>query len=178
MNAEEVLVFDTGPLSHFAINNWLGPLKAVVGTRRALIPDVVVQELQTGAVRHSGVAAVLTAPWIEKYQLCSTDELAAFGRFSALLVKKDRNWGEAGVLALASTMGAVAIVDDRAARKAAETHKIKNRPTLALLCDAIRQGLLTPTLVSELADDLLSSEYRLPFPRGQFVTWATENGLI
>lgn len=108
MDADEILVFDTGPLSHFSMNNWLGPLKAVVGERRAVIPDV----------------------------------------------------------------------DDRAARKAAESLKVKFCPTLALLCESIRQGLLTPALVGALADDLLSTEYHLPFSSGGFVAWATENGLV
>jgi hypothetical protein len=46
MGADEVLVFDTSPLSHFAKQNWLGLLKAVVGERTAVIPDVVVDELR------------------------------------------------------------------------------------------------------------------------------------
>jgi len=33
MNSDEILIFDTGPLSHFARQNWLGVLKAVVGVR-------------------------------------------------------------------------------------------------------------------------------------------------
>lgn len=45
----ESLVFDTGPLSHLAREGWLGVLKAVVGKRRAFIPDVVVDELRQGA---------------------------------------------------------------------------------------------------------------------------------
>ena len=43
----ELLIFDTGPLLHFAAAGWLGPLKHVVGGRRAAIPDVVVAELET-----------------------------------------------------------------------------------------------------------------------------------
>jgi hypothetical protein len=50
MVENEILVFDTGPLSHFARQNWLGVLKAIVGDRRALIPDVVVDELCAGPV--------------------------------------------------------------------------------------------------------------------------------
>ncbi|MEU0518574.1 hypothetical protein [Streptosporangium sp. NPDC006007] len=178
MDADEILVFDTGPLSHFSLNNWLGPLKAVVGERRAVIPDVVVEELRVGAARDGRIAAVLDAAWIEHRELSTPEEIEAFGRFSELLVKKDRNRGEAGVLALASTMGGVAVIDDRAARKAAESLKVKFCPTLALLCESIRQGLLTPALVGALADDLLSTEYHLPFPSGGFVAWATENGLV
>ncbi|MEU8268288.1 hypothetical protein AB0B89_14090 [Sphaerisporangium sp. NPDC049002] len=174
----EILVFDTGPLSHFAINNWLGPLKAVVGERRAMIPDVVVEELRAGASVDNRIAAALNASWIEHREMRSPQEIAAFAQYSELLVRRDRNRGEAGVLALASTIGGVAVIDDRAGRKAAETHKISCRPTLALLCDAIRQGLLTAMLVGELADDLLSSEYHLPFGPGGFVAWAKDHGLV
>lgn len=111
----DILVFDTGPLSHFARQSWLGVLKAVTGERTALIPDVVAAELAEDAI---------------------------------------------------------AVVDDSAARKAADTYKVQICPTLALLCEAIRTGLLTIGLVSALADDLLADEYRLPFAPGDFARWA------
>ena len=47
--SDEILVFDTSPLRIFPRQNLLGVLKAVVGDRRALVPDVVVHELQTEA---------------------------------------------------------------------------------------------------------------------------------
>jgi hypothetical protein len=61
----EVLVFDTSPLCHFAQQNWLGLLKAVVGERVAVIPDVVSDELRVGAGRDSRLDAVPAATWIE-----------------------------------------------------------------------------------------------------------------
>jgi predicted nucleic acid-binding protein len=170
------LVFDTGPLSHFARESWLGVLKVVVGARSAVIPDVVVEELRRGARRDSRIQTVLDAPWIERRELRSDDEIAAFAEFSALLVKDAHNRGEAGVLALASTIGGVAVIDDGAARKAAEDRGIPLRPTLALLCEAIRGGLLTVSLVSALADDLLAGDYRLPFRPGGFERWARDEG--
>lgn len=178
MSREDILVFDTGPLSNFAQQGWLGVLKAIVGDRTAVIPDVVVDELRQGTHRDSRIQGVLDAPWIERRELRSDDELAAFGRFSALLVKGSRNIGEAGVLALALTNGGFAVVDDSAARKAASTGGIPTRPTLALLCEAIRQGLLTVRLVSELADDLLANDYRLPFQPGEFEKWANDQGQL
>ena len=75
-------------------------------------------------------------------------------------------------------MRAVAVVDDGAARKAARDYGVDLRPTLALLCEAIRIELLTVKLVAALADDLLSTEYRLPFPPGGFEAWAIEQGLV
>jgi predicted nucleic acid-binding protein len=82
------------------------------------------------------------------------------------------------VLALAATIGGSAVVDDGAARKAAADHAVPLRPTLSLLCDAIRQGLLTVSLVSALADDLLTSNYRLPFGPGGFERWAKGEGQL
>lgn len=174
----EVLVFDTSPLAHFARQNWLGVLKAVVGPRLALVPDVVVDELQQMSARDSRVKAALEADWIERRELQTSEEIVAFAKFAALLVKGERNKGEAGVLALASVVGGIAVVDDGAGRRAARENGILLKPTLSLLCDAIRQDLLTVKLVSVLADDLLVSQYRLPFPVGGFETWANENGLF
>ncbi len=89
----EILVFDTSPLSHFAKQNWLGVLKAVIGERRAMIPDVVVRELTEGARRDSRLQEVLDADWLEHRELITDDEVAAFVEFSALLVKGSRNRG-------------------------------------------------------------------------------------
>lgn len=60
-NHVEVLVFDTSPLVHIARQHWLGVLKAVVGERKALMPDVVVDELKEFAASDDRVKAVLEA---------------------------------------------------------------------------------------------------------------------
>lgn len=177
-SSRELLVFDTGPLSHFAKNGWLGVLKAVVGDRRAIVPDVVVEELKFGAHRDSRIGQVIEADWLEHRELVSDREVREFARFAARLVKGTRNRGEAAVLAVATVEQGVAVIDDGAARKAADDHGIAKRPTLSLLCEAIRSGLLTVPLVSALADDLLSTEYRLPFDAGGFERWAREAGLV
>lgn len=121
---------------------------------------------------------VLDASWIERRELRSDKEIEAFAKFSALLVKGHRNLGEAAVLALASTMDGVAVIDDGAGRRAAAAHGVRLRPTLSLLCEAIREELLTVALVSALADDLLINQYRLPFEPGAFEQWAQGQGLL
>lgn len=50
--------------------------------------------------------------------------------------------------------------------------------TVPLLCDAIRARKLTTVMVEALADDLLESEYFLPFGRGGFRQHVMENGLL
>lgn len=169
----DVLVFDTGPLSHFAKEGWFGCLRAVVGARSAIVPDTVVAELQDGVHQHPHLKTVLNAQWIERRELVA--ELDEFATFSALLVGSDgRNVGEAGVLAYAKAHDAVAVIDDGAARKAAREHKVSHTGTLGLLCDSVREGFLTLALVSELADHLLEGDYRLPFGPGEFKRWAQE----
>lgn len=176
--ATTVLVFDTGPLSHFALADWLGALKAVVGQRTAVVPDVVADELRSGGVRDDRIPRVLQAPWLGVRELRSDPELRHYAYFSSLLVTKGRNRGEAGVLALARAMSATAVLDDAAARKAADNNGVERCGTLGLLVEAIHADLLTVKLVSAVADDLLATEYRLPFRTGRFEEWATENGLL
>lgn len=175
----QTYVLDTGPLSHFARAQWLGVLKAVLTDSRVLIPDVVKAELRDGVAQHHHLQAVLDADWIEVVSLDSPEQLAAYAYYERRLVGIDgRNIGECGVLALTETTAdAVAVLDDRSACNAAEYRGVKVRRTLALLCEAIRQELLTVSLVSALADDLMANSYRLPFGPGGFARWAADEGL-
>lgn len=172
------LVFDTGPLSHFATAGWLGALKAVVGNRGAIIPETVVSELQRGAQTDQRLQQVLNADWIQHRPLTDAAELEAYSRYRSILASGNRNLGEVAVLAVAQTLPATAVIDDAAGRKAAQDNGVALRPTLALLCDAIREELLTLQLVSALADDLLESHYRLPFAPGGFERWANEHNMF
>ncbi len=176
--AASPLVFDTGPLSHFATAGWLGVLKAIVGNRGAIIPETVVSELQRGLQTNQRLQQVLDADWILHRPLTDTVELQAYSRYRSILASGNRNLGEVAVLAVAQTLPATAVIDDAAGRKTAQDNNISLRPTLTLLCDAIREGLLTLQLVSALADDLLASHYRLPFTPGGFEQWAIENNMF
>jgi predicted nucleic acid-binding protein len=177
-NPSEVLVFDTGPLSHIAKRSWLGPLRFMVRDCCAVIPDTVVAELRAGLPGRPYLDMVLSASWLTQHVLCSPDELDAFATFSSFLVANGRNQGEAGVLAYAKVHGATAIIDDRPARNAAQRHGITCRGTLGLICDAVNQDQMGIDMAAALADDLLESEYRLPFKPGEFIPWARNNGLI
>lgn len=177
-NTPQVLVFDTGPLSHIAKQGWLGALRFITSECCAVIPDTVVVELRAGLPQRPYLDMILNAPWLTQHILSSSPELDAFAEFSSFLVAKGRNRGEAGVLAYAKAHGATAVIDDRPARNAAQRHGISCRGTLSLVCDAVNQGQITIAMASALADDLLESEYRLPFKRGEFMPWAKDNGLV
>jgi predicted nucleic acid-binding protein len=177
-HSTDVLVFDTGPLSHFAQQGWLGILRLVIGDRTAVIPDTVVDELRAGTQGRAHLQLVLDTPWIEHRVLMSEDELNEFTRFAALLVAKGRNLGESGVLAYAKANGATAVVDDGPARKIARANNVSHQGTLGLLCEALRGKLLSIDLISTVVDHLLEGEYRLPFKAGGFRKWAHDEGLI
>ena len=174
----DAFVFDTGPLAHFARAGWLGVLKSLVGSRRAVIPVQVAAELRKAAGHEHAIGAVLDATWIEHHELRTEEELSAFGGFAAQLMSEGRNEGETAVLAVAATMPAQAVLDDSVAHKAAQRAGLSCKRTLALLCEAVRDGLLTVELVSHIADDLIETEYRLPFAPGEFIPWAIAEGLL
>lgn len=172
------LVFDTGPLSHFARIQSLDVLKEVVGDRRAVVPQAVVEELRRGLGRGYRLAAVLDADWIEQRDTQSDEELGAFAEFASRLMSRDRNVGDAAVLALAKTLPGRAVIDDNVAHRIGTAAGVTCTRTLALLCEGIRTGLLTVDAVSDLADKLIATTYRLPFGPGGFADWAEANDLF
>lgn len=182
LNASNPWIVDSGPLSHFAKAGWLGFFKLVSAGHQVVIPDVVHQELLDGEQAHPHLRSVLdaTSTWIAVRTIASSEEMVALARYSSKLVGSDgrKNLGECGVLALAETMPGVAILDDRAGRRAGTDNHIMVRGTVALILDAIREHGLPRDIAAAVADDLLETEYRLPFESGQFLRWAVENGLL
>lgn len=174
----DAFVFDTGPLAHFARAGWLSALESLVGSTRAIIPVQVASELRKTTSHQAAIETVLEASWIEHHELSTDEELAAFGKFAARLMSDGRNEGETAVLAIAATMPACAVLDDSVAHKIAQREGLSCKRTLALLCDAVRDGLLTAELVSDIVDDLIETEYRLPFAPGEFIPWAIEQQLL
>lgn len=171
-------VIDTGPLSHLAKAGWLSIVRTIAKPGSVVIPDAVERELRRGVHKWPHLRLVLDAHWIDRAVLDSDAEIQANAHFSGLLVSGTRNLGEAAVLAYAKVHDAVAVVDDGAACRAADQAGVVKARTLKLLCDAVREGLLTKVLISEVADHLNETEYHLPFERGGLVEWAEEHGLL
>lgn len=82
------------------------------------------------------------------------------------------------VFALAATIPAQAVIDDNVAYNVGKRMGVSCTRTLAILCESIRKGLLTLDVVSNVADDLIATEYRLPFGPGEFAEWAIANEMI
>lgn len=169
---------DTGPLSHLAKAGWLSIVRTIAKPGAVVIPDAVERELRQSVHKWPHLRSVLDAHWIDRAVLASDAELQAYAYFSGLLVSGTRNVGEAAVLAYAKVHDAVAVVDDGAAWRAADRLGVMKTRTLKLLCDAVREGLLTKELVSDVADHLNETEYRLPFEPGGLIAWAEAQGLF
>lgn len=174
----DALVFDTGPLRHFAVQGWLRALDFVAGSRRVVIPESVERELREQAHGLPVLHEVLEADWIVKDRSDDVPFLASFARYEERLVVGDVNRGECGVLALGEVRGYEVVLDDAVARTVAEEHGIRVTATVPLLCEAIREDKMTVSMVEKVADDLITGEYFLPFDQGQFRKHALENGLI
>jgi predicted nucleic acid-binding protein len=170
----ETVVFDGGPLSHFAEAGWLKILEAIAGDRTVVIPQLVDDELARATHAYPFLAQIRDAEWITVDRSDDIQFLVVQARYASRLASGMKNLGECGVLALAEVRGFTAVVDDRAAREVGREHGVPAIGTLTLLLQGIQMGLLTVPLVSRIADDLLTTEYRLPIPPGGFARWAEE----
>lgn len=175
---EDALVFDTGPLRHFAVQGWLRVLHFLAGDRPVVIPESVERELRRQSHELPVLNEILDADWIRVDRSDDLTFLARFSRYEERLVVGDANLGECGVLALGAVRGFEVVLDDGVARTLAEEDRLRVTSTLALLCQAIRNRKLTVPMVEKLADDLLMGDYYLPFGPGGFRTWALQEGLI
>lgn len=168
----EALVFDTGPLSHFAEAQWLKILQALAGDRAVLIP-----RSSEGRSRRRPISIRFSGRYSTR--IGSRRTAVTTSTSSSLRPATRGDWrragrtsGNCGVLALAEARGHIAVIDDRVARHVGEENGVHVKGALALMCEGIQQGMLTVPLVSRIADDLLATEYRLPVRPGQFASWA------
>lgn len=175
---ENALVFDTGPVRHFAAQQWLGVLRFLAEDRPVYIPDSVERELSDAVAYAPNVRAVLDADWINVHRSTDLEYSRAFSHYVDRLVVHGKNRGECGVLALGELYKCEVVIDDSTARTIAKEKGIRVTATVPLLCDAIRAKKLTIVMVEELADNLLEGAYHLPFGAGGFRQHVLENGLL
>lgn len=178
MSREDPLVFDTGPLRHFAQQNWLGALKFLTAERGAVIPESVERELFRQRADDARLDAVLAADWLEVDRSADLEFTVVFAEFERQIAVGQKNIGECGVLTLGKVRGLEMVIDDAVPRKLAEERGLRVLGTVRLLCDAVNVGQLTLAMVEALADDLLANKYRLPFKPGGFRRFALEEGLL
>lgn len=175
-----MLVFDSGPLSHFAQSGWLGVLAYQSQDGGACIPEAVEHELSEGSHQYPHLRLALECDWMRVDRSDDLTYTVYTAAYEARLVGADgRNRGECAVLGMARAFGRIAVVDDGEARKIADEDEIAFTTTLHLLCDAIREGLINARTARQVVSDLLQTKYFLPFEDAdEFYGWAVRHDLM
>lgn len=123
-------VVDASPLIGLAKVGRLGLLTA--GGRTVIVTDTVAQEVQAGA-EDDPARRALAQGWGERRAAAPVPPALAAWRLDA---------GEASVLALALTLGAVAVLDDGDGRRAARALGVLHTGTAGVVAEGKRQGLI------------------------------------
>lgn len=84
------LVFDTGPLSHFAEAGWLKILEVLAGDREVLVPEVVAYEIKNATHTYPFLGQVLDAGWITIDRSDDVEFLVAHARYASRLASGAR----------------------------------------------------------------------------------------
>ncbi len=127
----EVYVFNASPLILLSRIDGL-PWLAAIGSER-LVPARVLEELRAGAARDAAAAEVAAASGLTVVDVGAIDpRVVAWGL----------DPGESHVLTLALARDAIAVLDDRAARRAASALGIRIAGTLGTIALLARLGVV------------------------------------
>ena len=140
-----MIVSNTGPILSFARAHHLDLLRNVVDV--LTIPKAVHEEIVVHGAGRPGADEVSGATWIQRESV-GQDTLAG-------LLPSTLHLGEREAIALAHAHGAVLLIDDRAARQAAEAHGVRCMGSLRVLEEAKARALIPA--VKPTLDDLVAA---------------------
>ncbi|WP_345482955.1 hypothetical protein [Actinopolymorpha pittospori] len=165
------MVWDTSPILHAGRIDRLDVLGDIAsGWGRNVTTAAVAQELEREDV---------TVPeWLGVVHVDGLDEIIALGEWLQRVSAGRRDRGEATVFAWAEVHGAIAIVDDKDARMAAQRAGLAAHGTLWVIARAVVAERITCAGAVGFVDAMLSSGARYPFGYGGFVPWAEAQGLL
>ncbi len=156
------LVFDASPLSHFARAGRLQTLERLTAGDTCNVTRAVRAELNAGIPAYPRLGEILAAAWLHVVDVDEPRELEAFAAYARRLVVGERNVGEASTLAWAEVHGAIAVVDDLAARKLAKARGVPLRGSIGLVMQGVAGGVITVDDGLALLQELRNAGARLP----------------
>jgi predicted nucleic acid-binding protein len=146
---------------------------AALGSPRNVTTAAVVDELRRNGLR------VAEQSWLAVEHVDGLDEITAVVKWAALVGSTSQhNRGEATVCAWADVHHAIAIMDDRGARRAAQANGLIAHGSLWLISSAVRVGQITETAASGFTNTLLNAGARYPFQHDGFPFWARQQRLL
>lgn len=146
---------------------------AALGSPRNVTTATVADELQRNGLSIAGQG------WLAVEHVDGLDEITAVVKWAGIVGSTSQhNRGEATVCAWAEVHQAIAVMDDRDARRAAQTNGLTTHGSLWLICEAVRVGQIAEAAAIGFTDTLLNAGARYPFQRGAFSTWARQQRLL
>lgn len=153
------LVFDTSAILNFGQRDHLEEVLPKLGKLyRIITTHEVVLELSDPAQREFN-ARLLAAHFPRHHPAAPPFDVATISRLAVTL-----GAGEISVIALATELKAVAVLDDRAARVEAEKLDLRITGTLGLIHEALKQGWLTDDQCLEKVRTLHANRFRIRKP--------------
>ena len=153
-------VFDATPLIHLA-KAGLAPLLVGLAGDKFTVPAVVrevvgrVEEEREFEHPDAGIVSSLIDRGVIQVRSPTPKDSEVVAR-----LHRDVHAGEAGVLALAKALEAIAVIDDRAARSAAKIQRVRLEGTYGVVFRAVKEGSITAREAEEDLDRLVSSGWR------------------
>jgi predicted nucleic acid-binding protein len=144
----------------------------------ALAPTLI-RHVTTAAVAEELHRRHVTLPErLEVVHVDGLDELIALAGWVQRLSSSRHDRGESTVCAWAEVHTALAVIDDRAARIAAQRAGLDVHGTAWVIAQAVNRGRETPSGATALLDALILDGARYPFRTSNFATWAKDQGLL
>ena len=142
--------------------------------------EAVLDELAAGVPVYPSLQAVLDSDWLDHVHVDGLPELGVVAEYARVLgSSRTGDVGEAATLAWAEVHGAVAIVDDQAARNAGRNRQVRVHGTLRLVTQGINTGRLPEAEATRLVGALLDTGARFPFASAaEFIPWARKTSLL
>ena len=152
----------------------------VLGDLVASLDGGNVTNVMTAAVARELESRNVPIPdWIDDVvHVDDLPELVILAKWVNLLSSAHHNRGEATALAWAEVHGATAVIDDRAARRAAATEPVEVHGLLWVVAQAVICGHIPPATALSFVDMMLATGARYPFGAGEFLNWARDQRLL
>lgn len=137
---------------------------------RNVTTSIVVSELSSHGIAVPG--------WVEVEQETLGDVTSLSSWLDRVGSDGERHAGEASVLNMASSRGWTAVVDDGDAVGVGRRGGVTVHGTLWMIGQQVARGECAPQSASNLVDMLMDHEFRAPFLRGGYITWAQGHELF
>lgn len=156
----------------------MAALDRLTSRYRRVIPRAVLDEIRAGEAQFPPLADARNAEWLEVVACDGLAELQALAHYFQVLGSGQHDIGEASVLAWAEVNDGVAVLDERAATRAAQQRGVAVHGTLWLIANGVRVGVLELLDAERLVDQLREAQAWLPCTGVEFLSWAKDRGLL